>query len=82
MQQWDRIVVVEISAEGNGLYWLDGQGDWSAPGDDVFWVALDANAEAEHNLELLRKVKKHRLDPRFVAVIDEQIEHFEDSLED
>jgi hypothetical protein len=76
--KWDRVVVLEISVEGNGLYWLDGQGDWSAPGDDVYWFALDANADPEHNLKVLRQVKKHRLEPRFAAMIDETIRDYQD----
>jgi hypothetical protein len=75
---WERIVVVEISERGDGLYWLDGQGDLAAPGDDLFWVALDANADPEHNLALLSEVKKHSLEPRFAAEIEKKIEEYED----
>jgi hypothetical protein len=79
---WFPIVVVEISERGDGLYWLDGQGDLSAPSDDFFWVALDSNASAEHNVELLRKVKEHRLEPRFAEAIEERIEWYEELIDD
>ena len=75
---WCPLVVVEISDRGDGLYWLDGQGDLSAHGDDLFWVALDSNASSEHNVELLTKVKKHRLEPRFAEAIEEKIQEYQE----
>lgn len=79
---WDRVVVLEISDRGDGLFWLDGQGDWSAPGDDVFWAALDFNADPEDNIERLKEVQKHRLEPRFAAMIDEKIQEYRDMFGD
>lgn len=82
MANWKPIILVEIAVEGNGLYFASGQGDLSAPGDDLFWIALDANADPRHNLTLLGEVREHRLDPRFAAEVEVLIRRYEEMLEE
>jgi hypothetical protein len=79
---WIPIVVLEISVEGDGLYWLTGQGDLSARGDELRWFALDANKSPEHNLELLRQVKEFPLEPGFAVEIEEIIQEYQQYMPD
>ncbi len=82
MAKWKPIILVEIAVEGNGLYFASGQGNLSAPGGGIFWIALDANADPQHNLALLREVKEHGLDPRFAAEVEVLIRRYEEMLEE
>lgn len=79
---WIPIIVLEISVEGDGLYWLTGQGDLSARGDELRWFALDANKSPEHNFELLRQVKEFPLEPGFAVEIEEIIQEYQQYMPD